>query len=168
MCFRYILLFVIFLNSGFMHPVHVTVTNIDYNLEEKAFDVSLKIYTDDLESVIRKTNQIALNLGKTDEIYNSNEKISEYIRNNFTISINNDKFAGKKLKFLKKENRDGAMWLYFRYPLTKKIKLLKVNNDLLNELYPDMTNLVIIRINREEKGYTLNKNTTSFQIKSES
>lgn len=149
-----------------MHPIHVTITNIDFNQKEKAFDISLKIFADDLESIIQKNNQVQLNLGKSNEMTNSDDYISEYVRNNFSISINNDKFAGKKLKFLKRDLREGAMWLYFRYTLSKKINLLTINNNLLNDLYSDMTNLVIIKINQEEKGFTLNKNTTSFQINS--
>ncbi len=168
MCIRpvVILLFVIVCGAGSVHPVHVTVTNIDFNLDEKAFDVSIKVFSDDIESIVSKKYNVVLNLGKPDEITGSDNYISEYVRNNFSISINNDKFANKKLKFLKKEMREGALWLYFRYPLSKRINLLKVNNTLLNDLYPDMTNLVIVRFNETENGYTLNKNTTSFQINS--
>ena len=161
-----ILFIVVFLFSGFMHPVHVTVTNIEYNNDKKNFDVTLKIYVDDLENIVLKLKKVSLNIGELNEHKDSDEFITEYIRNNFRISINNDKFASKKLKFQRKEIREGALWLYFSYPLTQRIKNLKVDNSLLNDLYPDMTNLVIIKLFENENGYTLNKNTTSFQIKS--
>jgi hypothetical protein len=159
-------LFVVICSAYCPHPVHVTVTNIDFSKENKAFEISIKVFSDDFESIILKMKNVELNLGKANEFGESDKYICEYVRNNFSISINNDKFADKKLKFLKREVREGALWIYFRYPLSKKIDVLKVNNTLLNDLYPDMTNLVIIKLNETENGYTLNKNTTSFQINS--
>lgn len=164
--FCLILSFVVLFLANSMHPVHVTVTNIDFNKEAKAFDVSMKIFSDDMESIISEKNNLALNLGKPDEITDSDKYINEYVVNNFSISINNDKFADKKLIFLRKEIREGALWLYYRYPLSKRINVLKVMNTMLNDLYPDMTNLVIIKLSETENGYTLNRNTTSFQINS--
>jgi len=149
-----------------MHPIHVTVTNIDFNIKEKAFDVSIKLFPDDFEGIILKKYNVALNLGKPNEKEDANKFIEEYIRNNFNILVNDDKFANRKLKMVKREINEGSLWLYFTYSLSKRIGTLQVVNSLLNDYYPDMTNLVIIKFNDSETGYTLNKNTTSFKIAS--
>jgi len=161
-----ILFFMIVFSGNAMHPIHVTVTNIEFNLKEKAFDVSIKLFSDDLEGVILKNNNVSLNLGKPDEIKDADKFIEEYVRKNFSLLVNDDKFANKKLKIVKRETNEGSLWLYFTYSLSKKIETLQVVNSLLNDYYPDMTNLVIIKINDSETGYTLNKNTTSFKIAS--
>jgi hypothetical protein len=161
-----ILFFTFTLLGNSMHPIHVTVTNIDFNLKDKAFDVSIKLFPDDFEGIISKKYNVFLNLGKPNETENANKIIEEYVRNNFSILVNDDKFANKKLKLIKKEINEGSLWLFFNYSLSKKIETLQVFNSLLNDYYPDMTNLVIIKLNDSETGYSLNKNTTSFKIPS--
>lgn len=151
-----------------MHPVHVTVTNIDFNAKQRSFDISIKIFTDDVEGAIQKNHNVSLFLGKTNENKEADKFLEEYIRNNFNISINSDNFAERKMKMVRKEMSEGALWIYFSYSITKKIETLQVQNSLLNDYYPDMTNLVIIKVNETETGYSLNKSTTSFKINSSS
>lgn len=151
-----------------MHPVHVTVTNMDFNAKQRSFDISIKIFADDVEGAIQKKQNVSLFLGKSNENKEADKYLEEYIRNNFNLSINSDKFAERKLKMVRKEMSEGAAWLYFTYSISGKIKTLQVQNSLLNDYYPDMTNLVIIKVNETETGYSLNKGNTSFKISSSS
>ncbi len=162
----YLILFICFTISTSFHPIHVTVTNINFNSNNKAFDVSIKLFLDDFQNVILKNNSVELNLGKTNELSNADNYILNYIRNNVKFTINNNKLSQKKLKFVRKEIIDGAIWLYFTYQLSGKIETIQVDNNLLNDYYPDMTNLVIMKYNNIENGYTLDKHKTSFKISS--
>ena len=49
-----IFIIIIFLHPGVnsLHPIHVSVTNIEYVDKNKIFDISFKIYTDDFENII--------------------------------------------------------------------------------------------------------------------
>ncbi len=126
----------------------------------------MKFFVDDFQGVILKNNNIELNLGKPNELKNSDNYILNYIRNNVKFTINNNQLSQKKLKFVRKEINEGALWLYFTYQLSGKIETIKIENTLLNDYYPDMTNLVIMKFNNIENGYTLDKHTTSFKITS--
>ena len=117
------------------------------------------------KKVVLKNSNVELNLGKSNVDLNADEYIKEYYIDNFNIKINN-KFSSKKLKFIKKEITEGALWLYFSYQLSGKIEKLEVENKLLNDYYPDMTNLVILKYNDLESGYSLNKTKTTFKISS--
>ena len=161
-----ITLIVFFIINCSMHPVHVTVTNIDFNSSNKTFDISMKLFLDDFQNVILKNHQVELNLGKPNELKNADNYILNYIKDNIKITINNNKPSQKKLKFERKEINEGALWLYFTYQLSNKIETIQVENNLLNDYYPDMTNLVIMKYNNIENGYTLDKHTTSFKIPS--
>lgn len=168
MGYRLLVIFflVIVFSGNTMHPIHVTITNIDFNAKEKAFDVSIKLFPDDFEGIILKKYNVVLNLGKPNEKKDADKFIEEYVRNNFSILLNDDKFANRKLKMIKREMNGGSLWLYFTYSLSKKIETIQVVNSLLNDYYSDMTNLVILKLNENETGYSLNKNTTSFKIPS--
>ena len=162
----YIIVIAFMLMGNAMHPVHVTVTNIDFNSKQKTFDISTKLFLDDFQSVILKNSNVELNLGKTNVLVNADEYIKDYISDNIIITLNGNKLSSKKLIFIRKEISDGALWLYFSYELSGKIKNIEIENKLLNDYYPDMTNLVILKYNELESGYTLNKNNTTFKISS--
>jgi len=53
-----ITLIVFFIINCSMHPVHVTVTNIDFNSSNKTFDISMKLFLDDFQNVILKNHQV--------------------------------------------------------------------------------------------------------------
>lgn len=162
----YIIVIAIIIMGNAMHPIHVTVTNIDFNSKQKAFDISMKLFLDDFQGVILKNSKVDLNLGKQAALENADDYIEEYISDNLKITLNENKLSQNKLKFVRKEINEGALWLYFSYQISGKIESIKIENNLLNDYYPDMTNLVIIKYNELESGYTLNKNKTSFKISS--
>ncbi|MBI5539904.1 MAG: hypothetical protein HY951_07595 [Bacteroidia bacterium] len=162
----YIAVIAFILMGNAMHPIHVTVTNIDFNSKQKVFDISMKLFLDDFQGAILKKSKVDLNLEKQISIVNADDFIKEYVSDNLKITLNDNKSSQKKLKFVSKEIKEGALWLYFTYRLSGKIESIKVENNLLNDYYPDMTNLVIIKYNELESGYTLNKSNTSFKISS--
>ena len=162
----YIVVIAFLLMGNAMHPIHVTVTNIDFNSKQKAFNISTKLFLDDFQGVIFKNSNVELNLGKPNAILNADEYIKDYINDNIMITVNNNKLSAKKLKFIKKEITEGAIWLYYSYQLSGKIESIQVDNNLLNDYYSDMTNLVILKYNELESGYSLNKNNTTIKISS--
>lgn len=159
---RYIiyLLFNLLYFFGSAHPVHITITNIEPNASNACFDVAIKIFTDDLEHGI--VQQLNKNIGliaknPSDDIH---KLFLSYINTNFKIIINNKPIEASKIKFVKYTIVDDATWLYFEYKIPSKITKITIYNNLLNHLYPDMTNLVIIKWNQQEQGLTFTKNIT--------
>ena len=43
------------------HPLHVSVTNIDFNNEAKTFQIASKIFINDIEEVIYKKYNLKIN-----------------------------------------------------------------------------------------------------------
>lgn len=137
------------------HPVHVSVTNIEFNIEKRGFLISFKIFYDDLETSILQTTQKKVSF---------KEKVSEndlslaknYIVNNFNIKVN-EKELKSKLKFATFNKNHEAIWLYFTLPFRSEIKIVEIQNSILMNLYDDQTNLIIIKYKETEKGFTLKK-----------
>ncbi|HNV96563.1 MAG TPA: hypothetical protein PKG63_08820 [Bacteroidales bacterium] len=146
------------------HPVHITITNIEPNASKACFEVAIKVFTDDLEHGI--VQQLNKNIGLIAKSPSSdiNELFLLYINNHFKILINGKAITSSKIKFIKYSIVDDATWLYFEYKISSKINQLSVYNDLLNHLYPDMTNLVIIKWNQQEQGLTFTKNKTELSV----
>lgn len=146
------------------HPVHITVTNIEPNVSKACFEVSIKIFTDDLEAAIAQELKSNIGLIANNPLKNISEIFLQYIDKHFAIIINNKKIPLSKIKFIKYTIVENATWLYFEYKISNKIQQLSIYNDLLNHLYPDMTNLVIINWNNYEQGLTFTKSKTTITI----
>ncbi|NSW46238.1 MAG: hypothetical protein HPY79_10540 [Bacteroidales bacterium] len=146
------------------HPVHITVTNIEPNASKACFEVSIKIFTDDLESAISQEFKKNIGLIAQKPSSDINKLFLNYINDHFKIKINDQFIHPSKVKFIKYSTVENATWLYFEFKIPSKIKHISLYNNLLNHLYPDMTNLVIIKWNQQEQGYTFTKSQTEHSV----
>jgi len=153
------LAFIIFL--GFLlsvfHPVHVSVTNIEYSAKEQKFDISLRLFLDDFEHIITQKYGVALNIGKENELKNSNEYINKYINDNFSVKFNGKNINDKKLILKKKKIEDVTVWLYYEIKYKPVLKNVEIKNSLMTDLYRDQKNLLIFTYKKKQKALTFNK-----------
>ncbi|MCX7862611.1 MAG: hypothetical protein N2449_06415 [Bacteroidales bacterium] len=146
------------------HPVHITVVNIEPKADKAVFEVSCKIFTDDLEHAILLYSQNNIMLTQNRPVSNIHQLLCDYIASKLMIYINNKAIPKEKIRFIKYTVVEDATWIYLEYPITSKINSLEIFNDLLNQLYPDMTNLVIINWGNEEQGLTFTKHNTRIKV----
>ena len=157
-----ILVLFIFLNSYFcktFHPLHVSVTSIDFVEDKGEFKVSIKLFKDDFEKIVNNKYQVNLdifncNIQNADSIF-----IEKYILEHFSM-----KFDGKNI--LKKELHctsicnEEAIWVSFKFKTAKPKRTIVIKNSLMNDLYNDQKNLVIFKMKDIEKGIQFNNKTT--------
>jgi len=147
------------------HPVHVSVSNVDYSEKNKSFEISIKIFVNDLEQIINSKYNVKVNLGKADENRNSADLINQYITENYSIIINNKTKLKNKLIFKEKKIIEDSIWLYYEYKGVKKnVKTLTIKNSILTDLYKDQNNLLIINYFDFQKGYNLKYKDDSVKI----
>jgi len=161
MILRLYILFLFFLLSLALHshPVHISVTSIEYNAKKKHFLVAFKIFYDDLEDAIYLSTSNRISFDKDCEKL-TNKAAVDYLSANFQIIIN-DKHKPRRIKFIRRETNNEAMWFYYNIPVTvKDFEKVTVINNIITDLYPDQTNLVILKIGDFEQGCTLNINNT--------
>ena len=123
------------------HPIHVTVTNIEYNSNTNAFDYSIKLFYDDFETILNTQYNRQLNLGTE----------SQLTETEFVKSV------------IKKDN---VLWIYYTYKNSGIPKEVKITNTLMKDLYYDQKNLMIFTCNETQKGikFNISKTTESFLI----
>ena len=144
------------------HPVHVSVTSMEYNKVEKVFLVSFKVFTDDFETIVERKYGVDLNLGKENELKNADEYFNRYFRETFSFIVN-----GKELKepvFLEKKMNDIAVWLYYRYPISGNVEKVKIKNIIMLDMFRDQSNLLIFKYNDFEKGFIFNREKIEIQF----
>ncbi len=128
-----------------LHPVHVSLTGIEYDSDKRIYSVFVKVWSDDLESDIK--------LGQTpgDQIpANEEDKYSEYLKDKVLIIED-----GKKLEMtLLNSEPDG---LEHRFNLEargkRSAKNVTVINRIMTRLYPDQANMLLFRYNGIDDGF---------------
>lgn len=138
------------------HPIHASVTTIDFNAKNHTLEISCKIFADDLEEAIRKTTGVQLYIGSPKEnASQSAAKIEEYLRRHFRLEA-----EGKPLPrwtFVGRELEGDAVWCYCEVPNISGVKRLLVSNTVLTDLHDDQTNLVNVTIKGQRRSAVLRK-----------
>lgn len=153
--FLFIKSFYLLLISNFflMHPVHVSVTNLEIQSENNSISLSFKVFTDDFQSVIDQLYNIKVNLSENENYDLNKEHIDNYLNDNFTIIVN-----GKELIFTNTgiKTNDEAVWFFYKTTINKDFKSFVIRNSLMLDLYPDQKNLLILKYGKIERGYQFN------------
>jgi hypothetical protein len=159
---------ILFSNLFFsVHPVHVSVTNIDFDEKKSEYKISVKIFKDDFEKIVNSKFQVILNLGAKNELKNADELITKYIVRHFQMEFDG-KNSENKIILQKKEIReDNAVWLFYKLKYKKIPKKVKITNTFLNDLYPDQKNLLIFTLKNTQEAITFDHSQTDseFEIK---
>lgn len=146
---------------GELHAFHTSLTEIQYNAKEKSLEISIRMFTDDLETALTKFNngQKVMVGGKND---NSDAVLSKYIQQHFAI-ISPQK-QKKPLNFIGKELEGDATWIYVEIPNSQDFKGYFLYNSLMQEMFDDQTNLVNFTYLGNKKTFLFNAKTKSVEI----
>ena len=144
------------------HPVHVSVTSMEYNKGEKIFLVSFKVFTDDFETIVERKYGVSLNLGKEDEFKNANEYFGRYFMESFIFRVNGEEL--KEPVFLEKKMDDIAVWLYYKYPTPGNLEEVEIKNVIMLDMFMDQSNLLIFKYNDFEEGFIFNREKVKIQF----
>jgi len=143
------------------HAYHTSLTEIQYNAKEKSLEISIRMFTDDLETALTKANngQKIMIGGKND---NSDAVLNKYIQQHFAI-ITPQK-QKKALTVLGKELEGDATWVYVEIPNCQDFKGNILYNNLMQEMFDDQTNLVNFLYSGNKKTYLFNAKTRAIEI----
>jgi hypothetical protein len=148
----------------FLHPVHVTLTSIDYVPEISSFKVFVRMYFDDF---LRDYNLDGLEIrdkefSATDT--SSINKMQRYLTKRMIITVNGKHLSGE----IQDMNIvDNEISMNLEYSSGRKPKTISVKSLIMTRLYGDMSNMILIKINDFEEGVKLTSEMTeqTFKIK---
>lgn len=138
-----------------LHPFHTSLTQIQYDTKSQAFEISFRIFTDDLETALTKENNgstVHLQDQKHDRL------IEKYIRKQFIIADAQRK--PKVLTYIGYEPEGDAQWIYFEIPgqSPDALKNVVIKHTLLMDLFADQVNLVNLQSSQQKKTIVFRNN----------
>jgi hypothetical protein len=138
-----------------LHPIHVSVTEINYNDKSKSLQITSRIFIDDLElSIQKQLKEESLDILEPKNGKTTDQLISEYLSKHLAVKLD-----GKtaKIRYLAHETEDLAVICYLEIENIKKLKTLEVTNDVIQEVHADQSNLVHITYKGPVKSYRLTR-----------
>ncbi|WP_146199104.1 DUF6702 family protein [Arcicella aurantiaca] len=142
------------------HDFHTSLTEMRYNAKSKSFEISLRLFTDDLQKAISANNQnrkiVIENTDKNDAL------VEAYVRKYFTII--NPKNQRIAFQYVGKENEGEATWVYLEMPVNESLNGSRIQNIVLFDMFDDQTNIVNLFFQNQKKSYLFNSKNKVFTI----
>lgn len=129
------------------HPLHVSTTEINYNVKNKQLEITCKIFTDDFETALTKASTYGTK--KIDLIAPAAHKaMDEYVKNYLNTNLIfkvNGKFLIPTYLGFEQDNEVTNVYLELDNVLT--LQNLSLSNSILFNLFDDQMNILHV-----EKG----------------
>jgi hypothetical protein len=144
------------------HPVHVSISSLEYDERGSELKLFLKVYADDLENDCRLlTDNPDLVLYESVAGPDKNI-IHNYLNGKIIVEINKVTLTGNivSIDYDEEEVRINAT-----YKIAGKVKNVRIVNKVMIDLFSDQVNLFILRIGDWEEGIKFTPENNEFIIK---
>jgi hypothetical protein len=150
----------------FLHPIHLSVSEINYSEKNKALQITSRIFLDDLElSIQNELDEKDLDLLEPGQGRTTEQLINEYVTKRLSIKLDS---KIQKLNFLGFEREDPAVICYIEIEGVKKFKTIEIKNEVIMETHNDQSNLVHVTYKGPVKSLRLMRDKSSDALTFES
>jgi hypothetical protein len=144
-----------------MHKFYIGVFQVDYKLEKKEFQITSRVFIDDIEKAFETKYKKKLNLDTKQENKEANTVIATYFKEKLIISVNNKE---QELVFVDKEYDNDVMICYHKFSYSNKIKSITFTNKILTDQFPEQQNLLHTNINSNKKSFLFTNTYTKEKL----
>lgn len=151
--FKWLLAGALFLHpGGKLHPIYMSVTEIEHNVKEKTLEISCRIFTNDFETILRQESKKYVDLINPKDKAATNKLVSDYIQKHLQIIVD-----GKPtfFQFIGYEQQEDAINCFFQINKIGTVKKLDITDDLLYEYKSDQISLIHVTVNGNRKSNKL-------------
>ena len=156
-----VLLTLLICGGWLMHKFYVSLTEVRYNAQTERFEVSIRIFPDDLDRAILERTGIHTQLATELEHLRADSLLMVYLLEDFTLQVNGEVLG---LNYLGKEPESDAIWCYLESQKVQAPETITVRNAILTEYFPDQVNIIQVYHKKWNKGLLLNHNQNSGKL----
>lgn len=146
-----------------LHPFYVSVIDINHNTKEESVEMSIRIFTQDLEETLQKYSTVKIDMVHPTNKAVLDKQINDYIKQKLQLKINGQ---NANMQYVGYEIQLESVWIYFEVPKIKEIKKADINCSILYDFKNIQSNIFHVKTNGTEKSYKLDypKTTTVFDF----
>ena len=141
-----------------LHPFFVSVTQIEHNEKDKTLEISVRIYTDDLEKTLKPYSKSKVDIIKPADKEAINKLLFAYMQAHLKLVVN-----GKpvQLEYVGYEIQSESTWTYLQVSNINSVKEIGVNTNLLYDFTKEETNIIEVKANNKKSSYKLDYPSSS-------
>ena len=144
-----------------MHKFYVSLSEVRYNTETERFEVSMRIFPDDLDRALLARSGITTQLATELEHKSADSLLMVYLLDDFSIEVNGETL---ELSYLGNETESDAIWCYLESTRVAAPETITIRNVLLTEYFPDQVNIIQVYHGKWNKGLLLDRNQISGKL----
>jgi hypothetical protein len=153
-----ILLALLVFGSWLMHDFYVSLTEVRYNTQTERFEVSMRIFPEDLDRALMERTGIHTQLATELEPKEADSLLMHYLLEGFSLQVNGEDLA---LSYLGKEAESDAIWCYLESSKVSAPESITVRNAVLTDFFMDQVNIIQVYHGKWNKGLLLNRDQVS-------
>ena len=136
-----------------LHEFHASVTQMQYNLKEQTFEISIRVFTDDFEKALSAASSSKVSLDKKSD--KNDALIEKYVQAHFSYVT--PQKQPKPFTYVGHETEVDANWIYLEMPYTEPFRGGILKQNVLMEEFDDQVNMVNIRYQSQKKTFVFRK-----------
>ena len=141
----------------YLHPIHVSVTEIEFDKKDAALEIMMRVFIDDLELTLRNSvNNAELDILNPPAGTTIDQLMSNYLTDHFQIALDG---KARDPRYLGHEREGDAMIFFIEVADVSNWKTIKVHNDIIMSTYEDQSNLVHVYVDDKVKSLRLTRDT---------
>jgi len=133
---------VLFSLFSFAHPFFVSMTELIYNQKEKSLEISVRIFTDDLEKELANDCHCKVDLIQKEKHGEMEPILQKYLNKTLKISPNG---KPSTFRFVGFEKEEESIWSYLEINNINEINTLQVENKILHNTQKKQSNLIRLK-----------------------
>ena len=128
---------------------------MEYDAKERAFEISVRIFTDDFEKALSAASNSRVVLDKEHPAA-TDPLIEKYIQAHFSYQTPQKQL--KPFKYVGHENEADAEWIYLEMPFSEPFQGGVMKQNVLMEMFDDQVNMVNVQYQGHKKTFVFRKN----------
>lgn len=145
-----------------LHPFYVSVTEVHHNAGEQSLEISIRIFTDDLENTLRMhANGAKIDLMNPPPGGAMDSALKKYISSRLQFKVNG---SARAMQYIGFERVDESIWAYFEIPQVPVLNKLGVHNPLLYEYKQEQINMIHIVNGKQRQSRKLDNPVADWEF----
>jgi len=135
-----------------VHPLYISVTEINHNPKDKILEISCKIFTNDFEAVLEKMSGSRVDLSAAGQKAVSDKLIDAYVEKHLRLKVDGRSVA---LHFVGSEKENDGTWSYFQVNDVPTVKKIEAVDELLYDSFSQQINIMHVTVGGQRKSMRL-------------
>lgn len=135
-----------------IHPFFVSVIEINYNAKEATVEISVRVFTEDLEKTLQKYSTAKVDITNPADNAVIEKQISNYLSQKLKLKIDGRPVT---LHYLGHEIQKESVWCYLEVTKITDVKKLEADCTLLYDFEKTQSNIFHVKSRNTDKSYKL-------------